>query len=274
MTRFCMALLILCTLEVLAMPADAATSRMPYGSYLTRPVNDAHDFARLLRQDRVVAQRFADHFGMSNDAIADYIEEHGRVRTLSQAGSYVEFFIDKRGKAHRHFKRLRPKHRVLFVNGTPVLDLECGNPMTKSLPAIPRPQVTQAPPPVVRQPRPVAPPPPPPVEQPAPPAPPEVEITEQPPAPIAPPTPEVEVLPGPQVEYPAPAEAPPPSRRPNFLLPILIGAGIVALDDDGNPPPEPPPPPPPGPVIPEASTMVLGLGGAGFIVTWYRMRRR
>lgn len=273
MIRYVIVLLALCVSVALLAPAHAATSRMPYGSFLTRPVTDAHDFARLLRQDMVVAQRFADHFGMSNDALADYIEKHGRVKGLSQSHHYLEYFIDKRGQVHKHHKWLRPKHRVLFVNGTPVLDMECGNPMTRSLPKLPEqprpaPRVTQAPPPPAPQDRPPAPlppvPPPPPVEAPpeAPP-PPEVEIVEEPR--------EIPVPPAAEIVPPSPVEAAPPSRRRmSPLLPILIGVGIGAAVGDGR---DDRPPPPPGPVIPESSTLALGASGLGAVLLWRRMRK-
>ncbi len=291
MTRSSAILLVVSLLVVSALSVGAATSRMPYGSFLTRPITDVNDFAELLRRDRVVGQRFARHFGMSAGALADYIEKHGRIKGLSNSHYYLEYFIDKRGQVHKHHKWLRPKHKVLFVNGTPVLDVQCGNPMTMSLPKFPEPpkpaaRVTQAPPPVVR-PGPRAPAPPPAV------APPPADVAEPP----EPPAPEVVEEPGPTAPAPPPAEAPPPAQvvtappeapvtpgrgGQSWLLPILAAVGIGASVDDGgnggsggnggnggNGGTTPPP----GPVVPESGTLALGAGGIGFIMAWHRMRR-
>lgn len=251
--------LVVCAMACMSLDAMGADTWMPHCSFLTKQVVDAHDFARLLRQDRVVAQRFANHYGMSNDAIADLVEQRGRVVIINKPTYFTEYYIDSLGKTHRHRKLLRPGNKMLYVNGTPVLDVRCGNPVSKALPRIPSRPVARVVPP------------PPPVEAPAP----EVEIAEVPPPPPAvtpaPPTPvlppAVEAVPTPPPTAPAPPVQEVARQGRPFpwwiFPPFLIHFGNG--DEEEKPPP---------PVIPEASSLVLGAGGISFVLTYLRIRRR
>lgn len=245
------------------LPTWAATMWMPHCSYLPRSVSDAHDFAQLLRENRAVAQRFADHYGMNNDAIADYIEQNGKVVTISKPTGFVEYYIDKSGATHKHQKTLHAGDKILTVRGTPVLDMMCGNPMSRILPPVPTPS----------KPIPAGTFPPPPTETTTP----SVEITEKPltpplpPAAVMPPPPPVaEVLPPPTL-IPAhiPGEIPGAVTRRSGPFPWFLLAGLFTIHGGHNAPPTPPGPPP---VVPEASSLALGIGGMGFILTYFRMR--
>lgn len=257
MSKLNLIFITVCLLASSILPIWATDTWMPHSSYLTRSVSDAHDFARLLREDRVVAQRFANHYGMNNDAIADYVEQHGKVVTITKPTRVTEYYIDKSGRTHRHQKLLRPGRKMLVVGNTPVLDLRCGNPIGKVLPPVPAP------------PRPVA------RALPAPPAElptPEVEVTEVPAIPPieeAPPPPPVAVVPPAPTPPPAPAPTPVVSRGRPFPW-FLLAALFEFHHGDEE---EAPPPPPPPPVIPEASSIALGVGGMGFVLTYLRMRR-
>ena len=242
MTRFSALIMLVCVLAACVLPAQAASTRMPYGSFLTRPVSGAADFAQLLRQDKVVAQRFADHYGMNNDALADYFEKYGKVVTISKSGSYVEYFIDKYGRVQKHHKLLRPGTKILAVKGTPILDLRCGNPMNKTLP-----KIVEKAEPIVQE-----------ITAPAPA--PEPVVIQPTPAPV----PVVQVLPEKPLEYPT-AVTVATAPRVNelvWLLPGLIGLGTLSGGSDN-----------PGPPIPETSALLLGLGGTGFVLTFYRRLR-
>lgn len=214
---------------------------MPYGSFLTRPVSDADDLARHIRQDKVVAQRFANFYGMNNDAIADYIEKYGQVITISKSKNFLEYFIDKNGQVRKHHKLLRPGTRILVVKGTPLLDLRCGNPMGKVLPPViekVEPKVEETPP----------------VETPVL----EPEVLQAPPAP----EPVVEVLAAKPMEYPTPIASNPVPKELAWLLPGLIGFGTLSGGgEEAQPVPEP------------SGLLALGLGGAGLILTCYRRLR-
>ena len=252
MTRLNAVLLLFCVLAACMLPAQAAT--MPYGSFLTRPISDGDDLAQLLRRDKVVARRFANHYGMSNDAIADYIEKYGQVVTLSQSKNYVEYFIESSGRVRKHHKLLRPGTRILVVKGTPVLDMRCGNPMNKTLPKIVervQPMVQETPPPPA----------PAPVQPQALETPPLVQVLEQPVAPPPPaPEPLVQVLSEKPMEYPAIASSPGITELA-WLLPGLVGLSTLGGGSSNAVVPEP------------TGLMVLGFGAAGFVLTCSRRLR-
>lgn len=247
MARFSSLIMLICVLAACVLPVQAASTRVPYGSFLTRPVSSAADFAQLLRQDKVVAQRFADHYGMNNDALADYFEKYGKVVTISKSGSYVEYFIDRYGRVQKHHKLLRPGTKILAVKGTPVLDLRCGNPMNKALP-----KIVEKVDPIVQEE----------IQAPAPAPAPEV-LQEPTPAP----QPVVQVLAEKPLEYPTPVAVTSAPRASElvWLLPGgLVGLGTLSGGSDN---PGPPP-------IPETSALLLGVGGTGFVLTFYRRLRR
>lgn len=243
MTRFSALIMLICVLAA-CVPAQAASTRMPYGSFLTRPVSGAADFAQLLRQDKVVAQRFADHYGINNDALADYFEKYGKVVTVSKSGSYLEYFINKYGRVQKHHKLLRPGTKILAVKGTPILDLRCGNPMNKALP-----KIVEKAEPIVQE-----------ITAPEPAPAPAPEVVQE----LTPvPDPVVQVLVEKPLEYPT-AVAVTSAPRVNelvWLLPGLVGLGTLGGSDN------------PGPPIPETSALLLGVGGTGFVLTFYRRLR-
>lgn len=253
MTRLVSTLTLICVLAACMVAAQAASTRMPYGSFLTRPVADADDLAQLLRQDRVVAQRFANHYGINNDAIADYIEKYGEVITLSKSKNYVEYFIDYSGRVRKHHKLLRPGTRILMVRGTPMLDMRCGNPMNKTLP-----QVVEKVEPMVQE----TPPAPVPAAAPA-------EVVEMPqvipePEIVAPPPvePVVQVLAESPMEYPTAVAPSAGIQELALLLPGLVALGTLSGGSTETAVPEP------------SGLLTLGLGGAGFVLTCSRKLRK
>jgi len=241
--------LLICVLGACMVSAQAA-NRMPYGAFLTRPVSDINDLASHIREDRVVAQRFADFYGVSNDALADYIEKNGKTVTLTKSGSYLEYFLDAQGKVRKHNKLLRPGVKILAVNNVYVMDMRCGNPMVRTLPQVVeevKPIIQETPPAPVEAP---------PVEA--------IEIPQLLPEPELPPPPApepvVEVIPETPMEYPT-AMVSPGIQEFALLLPGLFALGT--LSGGGNEPvPEP------------TGFMVLGLGGAGFVLTCSRKLRK
>ena len=241
MTRLSRLLLLFCMLVVCVLPAVAAT-QMPYGSFLTRPVSDINDLAQLIREDRVTAQRFADFYGISNDAFADYIEKYGEEYTVRKSTSYLEYFID-RGKVKKHHKIVRAGSKLLMIKGEPVMDIHCGNPMARALPVIvekvePIVQETPAPEPpaVVLVP----------------------EVLQEPPPPA--PEPVVQVLSEQPMEYPTPIAPSPVPKELAWLLPGLLGLGTLGGGGET--------------AVPEPTgLMTLGLSGAGFVILCYRRHR-
>ena len=246
--------LALCLLVAPILPTLAAETWMPHGSYLPRSVSSIHEFAQLLREDREVAQRFADHYGINNDAIAKYVEKNGKVVIVSKPTYFEEYYFDRIGVNHKHRKLVGPGHKVLVVQGTAILDMMCGNPIGRTLPSIP-PQpkpVVQLPPPVVEK------------------VSPQVEVTEIIPPPAAKVAPETPPLVAMTPPAPAPVSVPPSetvSRRSAF--PWWLPFGGLPFIHNGHKKPPPPPP-----VVPEASSLALGVGGMGFLITYLKRRRR
>ena len=251
MNRLSAILIVCCALAACMLPAQAASARMPYGSFLTRPVTDVNDLAQLIRQDKVTAQRYANFYGMSNDALADYIEENGKVASISKPGSYVEYFLDNAGGVHRHHKLLPTGTKLLVVNGLPLMDMRCGNPINKALPKVvvktePLIQELQpAPAPVQAAP---------------------VEVVETPqllpePETPAPPAPEpvVQILSESPMEYPTAITSSPGIQELALLLPGLVALGTLGGGSSSDQP------------VPEPSGLiVLGFGSAGFVLTCCR----
>ena len=234
-------IMFICTLLLsLTMAADAASVRMPPGSFLTRHVNTPQDLANLVRQDDVVASRFSKHFGMDAAALADYFQNNLTVSTVQNSGKYALYFVDTRGRIVLHKKYLKSGTKVFRAfNGQLIIYVDCGNPFAKFLP-----QPVEKVEPVVEEIRPEPPPAPPPLPEPV------VEV----PAPLPV---EEAVLAQPPIELPALA------KTIGWILPVVIGAGTLVGGHEHNE------------VVPEPTGfLVLGAGGAGLLFDYLRKRRR
>jgi hypothetical protein len=134
MKRYGSLLMALCLL-LCALPfAHAAKNPVP-GAYFTRPVSGVNDLCKLMQEDPKVAARFTKHFGMSTGDLCAYFKDNLSLAKLQQAGRYTEYFIDVHGRMLSHIKYVNTGIPVLVTaDGTPVIDMRCGNPMMKRLP--------------------------------------------------------------------------------------------------------------------------------------------
>lgn len=124
--------------------------RMPRGSFLNGPVTSSAQLASMVRKDPVMAARYAAHFGVPVQSIADYVQSHLGLRALPRSGKYRVFFVREDGTIGEEVRYL-PKGSKVFVHlpsGQPVLVGECGNPMTTELPGY-APRRAENEPPVV-----------------------------------------------------------------------------------------------------------------------------
>jgi len=235
--------LIMCLLFCCISVSNAAGLRTPPGSFLTRPVSDIGGLCQLIQQDKVTAARLSKHFGMSPSALVSYLRDNAKTQVLTGAKRYPEYFISKYGRVQSHVKYLTKGSRlVVAFDGTPIMDLRCGNPMTKKLPkrivkVFPIKQEILAPPP-------------PKIEQVA------QAVTETPPPPVV-------VEPVSQVLALAPQEISfmPVVEKLGLLLPLL-GIGTLSGSNPTNVVPEP------------SSLMVMIMGGGSILLSGYRRMRR
>lgn len=229
----------------LPVASKAAKSKVPPGSFLTRPVSSASELAKLVREDKVTALRYSKHFGMDPAALALYFQDHLSVSTLKSSKRFpTMYFIAENGRIVTRKKTLKAGTKI-FVghDGQPVMDIACGNPFAKSLPKVAKAVPPVFPKPLVLPPEPVVPavtePPPPTVESPS-----VAEVLSEPLEPV-----EVEVLATPALEFPPAAI---------WLIPSLIGVGALAGGGGNGPIPEP------------TSIFVLGTGVVGLLFKFGR----
>lgn len=131
---------LLCVVCLLCLPvaqgggAIADINRMPPGSFLTTPVGSGEDLGNRLLADRATADRFARHFGMDPGELAAYFHNNVHSSALSKGGTYTVYYMLTSGKIVSRTKRLAAGTRVFVdFNGRPVLEVACGNPMTRVL---------------------------------------------------------------------------------------------------------------------------------------------
>jgi len=249
----------------------AAKASVPPGSFLTKPVNSPSDLANLVRHDKVVASRYSKHYGMKSTELAEYFQKNFKMSVLKKTGKYTWYYIGKNERIMRHTKQLKAGTKVFVTfNGQPVMDVKCGNPMTKTLPKPPI-AVKSLKQTIAEQPKPPAPPP-----TPAPTT--ETVLTQAvlPPDPATAPV-QMEVLAEPPIELPPPPEVVPPpvpvilaEKSKSSFLPLLGLGAVGALAGGGG-----------GgggggmpPVVPEPSSLlVLGMGGSCVLLPILHRRR-
>jgi hypothetical protein len=195
-----------------------AQSNLPHNSYLDKRVNSTAELIKHIQTDPVVMDRYRRHFAMSSDEVVNYLSTL-RVTKLEKDGIYTVYGVPHTsGDFHAHLRLLK-KGEPVFVesDGTPVLQLVCGNPLILG----PKKPVT--PNPIVANTGPV---------QPA-----KDVVVDAPPAPsTGNPAPET-----PTVGQPITPLQPP--RPPSNIVPVLLGlAGSIGFFHGGHHPPTVPEP--------------------------------
>lgn len=102
----------------------------PPNSYLEKRVNSTAQLIQQVQSMPVVMDRYRRHFAMSNDEVVDYLSTL-RVSTLSKDGVFTVYGVPhSSGDFHSHLRLLK-KGEPVFIepDGTPVLQLVCGNPL-------------------------------------------------------------------------------------------------------------------------------------------------
>lgn len=215
----------------------AASKHVIPGSFLAAKVNSANDLAAHVANNKLVATRYAQHYGTTPENIAKYFQTNIKLISLGKPLKTTTYFVRKRDGRITSRKSHYPAGTRMFatLDGTPIMELGCGNPITRRLPDPPKPapQKMTAIPQMVE---------------------PETKVAAAEPLILAPPTGtlppplEVPVVPA-VVPAVAPVSAPPVAAAPvgKWVVPALLGA--VTVRSSSSPPP-----------VPEPATILTAVG--------------
>jgi len=125
-----------------AVSAALAQSGLPRNSYLDKRVFSTAQLVHEVKTDSVVMDRYCRHFAMTRQEVVVYLSAL-RVGALDADGIFTVYGVPHAsGDFHSRLKLLK-KGEAVFVeeDGTPVLQLICGNPLIlgPKKPAIPNP---------------------------------------------------------------------------------------------------------------------------------------
>lgn len=110
--------------------AAFAQSNLPRNSYLDKRVNSTAELIKHVQSDPAVMDRYRRHFAMTSDEVVSYLSTL-RVTQLNKDGIYTVYGVPHTsGDFHAHLRLLK-KGEPVFVeaDGTPALQLVCGNPL-------------------------------------------------------------------------------------------------------------------------------------------------
>ncbi len=107
------------------------------GDFLYMRAESPAALADQIISNKMVADNYRRHFGISRDALVNYIRQNVEIRTLDKDYRGTVHFISAGRKIGQRNTVLRKGTRVFAVkNGPPIMEWRCGNPLTKQLPAI------------------------------------------------------------------------------------------------------------------------------------------
>jgi hypothetical protein len=100
-------------------------------SFIDHRISSVSDLVHEVKSDPVVMDRFCRHFAMSNDDVVRYVSSL-HVAKLARGGVYTVYSVPEGGYVKAHTEKLEVGTPVFAdLNGTPVLLVRCGNPLTK-----------------------------------------------------------------------------------------------------------------------------------------------
>jgi len=113
----------------------AVKTRTPPGSFAHYVVLSLDSLVDQITGNPVVAKRYATHFGIPAHDVAKYCRENLKAVKLKKPTVVTSYFISRHGKILSK-RRTLPKGALVFANreGKLIIQGNCGNPLTKSLP--------------------------------------------------------------------------------------------------------------------------------------------
>ncbi|MCE5315322.1 MAG: DUF6777 domain-containing protein [Armatimonadota bacterium] len=115
--------------------ASFAAKRADPGSYLVYKADSVDAFVDQLQANKIVAGRYARHYGMSPEKLIEYFRDNLQIKTLDKPYRTTVYFIS-RGNVAKHKQRVLRAGSRVFVgpDGLPLLEWRCGNPLGNKLP--------------------------------------------------------------------------------------------------------------------------------------------
>ena len=113
-----------------------ANDPAPAGSFLKYRARTVGELTKEITQNPVVRDRYARHFGISNDHIAKYFASNLKLISIKKPFRSQVWYVDRTGKLHKKIK-LIPRGTMAFAtkDGEPLLLWSCGNPIQAGLPS-------------------------------------------------------------------------------------------------------------------------------------------
>ncbi len=112
-------------------------------SFLRYQVDSTSELVQEVRTNAVLRKRFAKHFGVSETEVVEFVRRALIPYRLPQERTVTVYGVRKNGQIYGVRQRMKKGTRV-WANrsGVPVLKWLCANPMTNTLPIMPRPPRT------------------------------------------------------------------------------------------------------------------------------------
>jgi len=132
-----------------AVPAQAREVR---DAFLWERVESVDAFIAQIEANPVIAQRFAKHYHVSQAELVKYLRENLTVVQVPETRTYTIYGVNKIGRIYPVKGVLKKGWKAFGLrDGTLLFKWSCGNPLTTSLPPVPKPKpkpvVTPLPPP-------------------------------------------------------------------------------------------------------------------------------
>ena len=137
MIRLNALLVVVLLLVALLMAVGASVAGPTNGAFLNDPASSVSQVITQVEQNRLVALRYAKHFGTDPSSVLDYMRMELDVRTLDKNTSVDVYYIDSLRNIAKKSIVLNAGTKVFANNsGLPILEYESGNPLTDQLSTI------------------------------------------------------------------------------------------------------------------------------------------